>query len=87
MLGGYLKRREEIYGTTYDLKYIYIQERTNIFLNEQRNKDAAAKKGTNTSGVGKSNHYYEDIYIYLLTTTPTNHRHLYILTTSIDSTH
>ena len=31
MLGGYLKRREEIYGTTYDLKYIYIQERTNIF--------------------------------------------------------
>ena len=28
------------------------------------NKDAAAKKRANTSGVGKSNNYYEDIYIY-----------------------
>ena len=30
---------------------------------EQRSKDAAAKKGPNTSGVGKINNYYEDIYI------------------------
>ena len=33
------------------------------FKNEQRSKDAAAKKRANTSGVGKSNNYYEDIYI------------------------
>ena len=32
------------------------------------------KKRANTSGVGESNNYYEDIYkIYLLTTTLTNH--------------
>ena len=30
---------------------------------EQRNRDDAAKKRANTSGVGKSNNYYEDIYI------------------------
>ena len=24
MLGGYLEQREDIYGTTYGLKYIYI---------------------------------------------------------------
>ena len=30
--------------------------------NEQRNRDDAAKKRANTSGVGKSNNYYEDIY-------------------------
>ena len=34
-----------------------------IFKNEQRSRDAAAKKRANTSGVGKSNNYYEDIYI------------------------
>ena len=33
------------------------------FKNEQRSKDAAAKKRRNTSGVGKINNYYEDIYI------------------------
>ena len=33
------------------------------FKNEQRSKDAAAKKTLNTSGVGKMNNYYEDIYI------------------------
>ena len=32
------------------------------FKNEQRSKDAA-KKRPNTSGVGKINNYYEDIYI------------------------
>ena len=30
---------------------------------KKMNKDAAAKKRANTSGVGKSNNYYEDIYI------------------------
>ena len=30
--------------------------------NEQRNRDDAAKKRANTSGVGESNNYYEDIY-------------------------
>ena len=33
------------------------------FKNEQRSKDAAAKKRPNTSGVGKINNYYEDIFI------------------------
>ena len=35
------------------------------FKNEQRSKDAAAKKRPNTSGVGKINtcNYNEDIYI------------------------
>ena len=33
------------------------------FKNEQRSKDAAAKKRPNTSGVGKIYNYYEDIYI------------------------
>ena len=33
------------------------------FKNEQRSKDAAAKKRPNTSGVGNINNYYEDIYI------------------------
>ena len=42
--------------------YIYIKtEKT--FKNEQRSKDAAAKKRPNTSGVGKIYNYYEDIYI------------------------
>ena len=47
---------------------IYCKKRTETrskkhFKNEQRSKDAAAKKGRNTSGVGKINNYYEDIYI------------------------
>ena len=33
------------------------------FKNEQRSRDAAAEKRANTSRVGKSNNYYEDIYI------------------------
>ena len=42
--------------------------------NEQRSRDAAAKKGTNTSGIGVSNNYYKETYIiiillYLLATT------------------
>ena len=41
--------------------YIYKTEKT--FKNEQRSKDAAAPKRPNTSGVGKINDYYEDIYI------------------------
>ena len=41
--------------------YSYKTEKT--FKNEQRSKDAAAKKRPNTSGVGKINNYYEDIYI------------------------
>ena len=40
---------------------LYKTEKT--FKNEQRSKDAAAKKRPNTSGVGKINNYYEDIYI------------------------
>ena len=42
---------------------VYIKDRKNIFKNEQRSKDAAAQKRPNTSGVGKINNYYEDIYI------------------------
>ena len=44
--------------------YIYIQERKNILKNEQRNRDAAAKKRANTSGVGKSNNYYNHTYTF-----------------------
>ena len=48
--------------STYSLCFIYIKtEKT--FKNEHRSKDAAAKKRPNTSVVGKSNNYYEDIYI------------------------
>ena len=42
--------------------YIYKTEKKH-FKNEQRSKDAAAQKRPNTSGVGKINNYYEDIYI------------------------
>ena len=41
----------------------YIKKTEKTFKNEQRSKDAAAKKRPNTSGVGKINNYYEDIYI------------------------
>ena len=53
--------------------YSYKIEKT--FKNEQRSKDAAAKKRPNTSGVGKIYNYNEDIYniLYLLITTPTSH--------------
>ena len=56
------------YGSTANFLFleptalIYIKtEKT--FKNEQRSKDAAAKKRPNTSGVGKLSNYYEDIYI------------------------
>ena len=53
--------------------YIYNGNKTEkTFKNEQRSKDADAKKRPNTSGVGKINNYYEDIY-YILITTPTSH--------------
>ena len=42
---------------------ILILKTEKTFKNEQRSKDAAAKKRPNTSGVGKINNYYEDIYI------------------------
>ena len=41
----------------------YLLKTEKTFKNEQRSKDAAAKKRPNTSGVGKINNYYEDIYI------------------------
>ena len=41
----------------------YITRPKKHFKNEQRSRDAAAKKRANTSGVGKINHYCEDIYI------------------------
>ena len=39
-----------------------LKDRKNI-KNEQRSKDAAAKKRPNTSGEAKINNYYEVIYI------------------------
>ena len=42
---------------------LYITRPKKHLKNEQRSKDAAAKKRPNTSGVGKINNYYEDIYI------------------------
>ena len=41
----------------------FFLKKEKTFKNEQRSKDAAAKKRPNTSGVGKINNYYEDIYI------------------------
>ena len=49
-------------GWRNSLVYIYIRRKKH-FKNEQRSKDAAAKKRPNTSGVGKINNYYEDIYL------------------------
>ena len=40
-----------------------INKNEKTFKNEQRNRDDAAKKRANTSGVGESNNYYEDIYL------------------------
>ena len=42
--------------------YIIIYKYKKTFKNEQRNRDDTAKKRVNTSGVGESNNYYEDIY-------------------------
>ena len=59
--------RSCIYGHVYMLYccyiFIFVQTKKKHFKNEQRSRDAAAKKRANTSGVGKSNNYYEDIYI------------------------
>ena len=53
-----------IYGMPHVRLYIIIYIRPKKhFKNEKRSKDAAAKKRPNTSGVGKINNYYEDIYI------------------------
>ena len=43
--------------------YHNILKTEKTFKNEQRSRDAAAKKSPNTSGVGKINNYYEDTYI------------------------
>ena len=49
---------------TYRVYRLYDSYKTKKhFKNEKRSKDAAAKKRPNTSGVGKINNYYEDIYI------------------------
>ena len=63
-------------------KQLYLV-RINQMYNE--NNTIAAKKRPTTSGVGKINNYYEDIYIppYNNTDSP----HLYIVTVPIDSTH
>ena len=45
----------------YRLYDIYIYKYKKTFKNEQRNRDDTAKKRVNTSGVGESNNYYEDI--------------------------
>ena len=45
----------------YTAGHIYTRTKKH-FKNEQRNRDDAAKKRANTSGVGESNNYYEDIY-------------------------
>ena len=41
----------------------YINKTEKHLKNEQRSRDAAAKKRANTSGVGKITNYCEDIYI------------------------
>ena len=56
----------------YTVRYCIILKTEKTFKNEQRSKDAAAKKRPNTSGVGNINNYYEDIYIPP-NKTPTSH--------------
>ena len=56
-LGGSL--RSQLLVLTHG-SYIIIKKH---FKNEQRSRDAAAKKRANTSGVGKIINYCEDIYI------------------------
>ena len=48
-----------------NITIVFHLKNEKTFKNEQRNKprDAAAKKRANTSGVGKNNNYYKDIYI------------------------
>ena len=76
-----LRRFDCIYAQTSPAlpRGMYIHRMKKHFKNEQRNRDDAAKKRANTSGVGKSNNYYEDIYLYsyLLTTTLTNHTYTF----------
>ena len=49
---------------TYRVYRLYDSYKTEkSFKNEQKSKDAAAKKRPNTRGVGKINNYYENIYI------------------------
>ena len=58
------KLKTKPYGTCRGYYYFAHAVQYNIlFKNEQRSKDAAAQKRPNTSGVGKINNYYEDIYI------------------------
>ena len=61
----------------YILYVVTILKRTKIhFLNEQRSREAAAKKELyNTSGVGISNIIRKSIYH--LTTSPTNHTYTF----------
>ena len=53
----------------FELRLLYIVKKITEtrpkkhLKNEQRSRDAAAKKRANTSGVGKMNNYCEDIYI------------------------
>ena len=57
------KPRSSLLIESTDSMILILKDRKNILKNEQRSKDAAAKKRPNTSGVGKINNYYEDIYI------------------------
>ena len=47
----------------YILKKKNLNKNEKTLKNEQRSKDAAAKKIPNTSGVGKIYNFCEDIYI------------------------
>ena len=60
---------------------IYLQSTKKPFKNEQRNRDDTAKKRVNTSGVGESINYYEDIYNIYTSLQQDS------LTIPIDSTH
>ena len=62
----YIMVHRDIYGIGHnytDSMILILTRPKKHFKNEQRSKDAAAKKRPNTSGVGKINNYYEDIYI------------------------
>ena len=76
----YIYNNNNIIYIIYSINNNYYKYKK-TFKNEQRNRDDTAKKRVNTSGVGESNNYYEDIYnIY---TSLQQHS----LTIPIDSTH
>ena len=61
IIGQFTCAPREVKKKKFDV--LILKERKNIFKNEQKSRDVAAKISANTSGVEKSNNYFDDIYI------------------------